>query len=152
MVLEHLGINNIPLTIVILEISLFSVAPSICILLLNKCCNELMRAIALSSKGTSALTWVHCFLLSVLLSPTRVGGGWYSFSERTRGMTHATYHVFPRPTYSAVTTELNGIARLLLCDYWEIIVGILLWVRQKPISPIRRPLIPVIKILLASVH
>ena len=50
----------------------------------------------------------------------------YSFSERTREMTHATYHVFRRSTYSAVTTELNGIARLLLCDYWEIIVGILL--------------------------
>ena len=56
MVLEPLGINNIPLIIVFLEISLFYAAPSICILLLNKCCSELMRAIELSSRGPSALT------------------------------------------------------------------------------------------------
>ena len=56
MVLEPLGINNVPLIIVFLEISLFYATPSICILLLNKCCSELIRAIELSSKAPSAVT------------------------------------------------------------------------------------------------
>lgn len=42
-----------------------------------------------------------------------------------RAVTQAIYHVVLCATYPTVTIVLNGIIQPLLCDYWEIMLGIL---------------------------
>lgn len=71
------------------------------------------------------LVWVQFTMTSDCSSVTNTLGGCIPLGGGFRAVTQAIYHVVLCATYPTVTIVLNGITQLLLCDYWEIILGIL---------------------------
>lgn len=84
------------------------------------------------SSSLGGYFWFGCnspWPLIALLSPTHLGDA-FLLGGDFRAVTQAIYHVVLCATYPTVTIVLTGITQLLLCDYWEIMLGILQWVHQ----------------------